>query len=70
MEGQKETGVSYLLPCLESHSPIDLLIIMLGTNDLKARFSVTPYDIGESLGALIEMPREVEAEKMAKLLIS
>ena len=53
--GSKRNGSVYLLPCLESHSPIDLLIIMLGTNDLKARFSVTPYDIAESMGALIEI---------------
>jgi len=53
--GIKRNGSIYLLPCLESHAPVDLLIIMLGTNDLKTRFSVTPYDIGESLGALIEI---------------
>ena len=53
--GSKRNGSFYLLPCLESHAPIDLLIIMLGTNDLKARFAVTPYDIAESMGALIEI---------------
>ena len=47
--GPKRNGSLYLLPCLESHTPIDLLVIMLGTNDLKARFSVTPYDIAESM---------------------
>lgn len=31
---------------------------MLGTNDLKARFAVTPYDIGESMGALIEIAQK------------
>ena len=25
-------GFDYLLPCLDSHDPIDLVIIMLGTN--------------------------------------
>jgi lysophospholipase L1-like esterase len=54
---QKRNGSKYLLPCLESHAPIDLLIMMLGTNDLKARFSVTPYDVGQSMGALIEIAR-------------
>jgi lysophospholipase L1-like esterase len=51
----KRDGSTYLLPCLESHGPIDLLVMMLGTNDLKAKFSVTPYDIGESVGLLIEI---------------
>lgn len=49
----KRNGSFYLLPCLESQSPIDLVIMMLGTNDLKARFCVTLYDIAESLGYLV-----------------
>jgi lysophospholipase L1-like esterase len=56
--GPKRNGRLYLLPCLESHAPINLLIMMLGTNDLKARFAVTPYDIGESIGALIEIAQQ------------
>ena len=56
--GIKRNGSVYLLPCLESHAPIDQLIIMLGTNDLKARFAVTPYDVGESMGALIEIAQK------------
>ncbi len=56
--GPKRNGSLYLLPCLESHAPINLLVIMLGTNDLKARFAVTPYDIGESMGALIEIAQK------------
>ena len=51
----KRNGSLYLLPCLESHTPLDMVIIMLGTNDLKARFSVTAYDIAESMGFLIEI---------------
>jgi lysophospholipase L1-like esterase len=51
----KRNGSLYLLPCLESHSPVDLVILMLGTNDCKARFCVTAYDIGESLGYLVEI---------------
>jgi lysophospholipase L1-like esterase len=59
--GPKRNGSRYLLPCLESHAPIDLLVIMLGTNDLKARFSVTPYDIAESMGALIEIAQRSQS---------
>jgi lysophospholipase L1-like esterase len=51
----KRNGSKYLLPCLESHSPIDLVIIMLGTNDCKARYAVTAYDIGQSIGYLVEI---------------
>jgi len=56
--GNKRNGSVYLLPCLESHSPIDLVVMMLGTNDLKARFAVTAYDIAESVGFLIEIVKK------------
>ena len=43
---EHKNGKKYLLPCLDSHKPVDLVILMLGTNDLKTRFSLTPFDIG------------------------
>ena len=53
IEGHKN-GKTYLIPCLDSHQPLDLVIIMLGTNDLKVRFSVTPTDIASSAGVLVD----------------
>ena len=41
-------GLSHLATCLESHKPLDLVIIMLGTNDLKARLNRSAAEIGES----------------------
>jgi lysophospholipase L1-like esterase len=41
------SGAEYLLPCLDSHDPIDLVIIMLGTNELKTEFYRNPKEIGE-----------------------
>ncbi|HUW12977.1 MAG TPA: GDSL-type esterase/lipase family protein, partial [Anaerolineae bacterium] len=38
-----------------SHAPIDLVIILLGTNDLKMRFSVSAYDIANSNGVLVDI---------------
>ena len=32
-------GRPYLLPCLQSHAPVDVLVLMLGTNDLKTIFA-------------------------------
>jgi lysophospholipase L1-like esterase len=54
IEGYKN-GKEYLIPCLDSHQPLDLVIIMLGTNDLKARFSVMPTDIAQSAGVLVDI---------------
>jgi lysophospholipase L1-like esterase len=54
IEGYKN-GKEYLIPCLESHRPIDLVVIMLGTNDLKRRFSVSAYDIAQSAAVLVDI---------------
>ncbi|HCT91494.1 MAG TPA: hypothetical protein DF613_08975 [Lachnospiraceae bacterium] len=48
-----KNGKTYLLPCLESHRPIDLVILMLGTNDLKERFHVSSFDVGQSIKNLL-----------------
>jgi lysophospholipase L1-like esterase len=48
-------GRDYIIPCLESHKPLDLVTIMLGTNDLKERFNRSASDIAESAAKLAEM---------------
>jgi lysophospholipase L1-like esterase len=55
IEGIYKNGKTYLLPCLESHHPIDLVILMLGSNDLKKRFSVTAFDIAAGAGVLVDI---------------
>src|SRR3990172_7397939 len=55
VEGLHKNGRTYLLPCLESHQPIDLILLMLGTNDLKMRFSVPAADIAASVGVLVDV---------------
>ncbi|MBI5390655.1 SGNH/GDSL hydrolase family protein [Candidatus Woesearchaeota archaeon] len=42
-------GSVYLIPCLDSHDPLDLVILMLGTNELKERFQKSPEEIGSLL---------------------
>jgi lysophospholipase L1-like esterase len=54
IDGQHKNGLTYLRPCLESQLPVDVLLLMLGTNDLKARLSVTPADIASALQVLLE----------------
>jgi lysophospholipase L1-like esterase len=55
VEGEHKNGKSYLIPCLESHHPIDLVLLMLGTNDLKHRYSLSAWDIASGAGTLVEM---------------
>ena len=50
-------GADYLPPCLRSHAPLDVLIIALGCNDMKARFGVPPADIAAGAERLILMAR-------------
>ena len=50
---EHKNGKAYLLPCLESHRPIDLVVLMLGTNDLKQRFHVSSFDIAASVENLL-----------------
>jgi len=45
-------GFHYLAPCLMSHSPLALVIIMLGTNDTKERFHLTSYNIAQGITRL------------------
>jgi lysophospholipase L1-like esterase len=51
-------GRDYLLPCLWSHEPVDLVIIMLGTNDLKAIHGVTANEIASGAGVLVDLARQ------------
>ena len=53
IEGEHRNGARILPALLESHRPIDLLAIHLGTNDLKHRFSVTAFEIARSLERLV-----------------
>jgi lysophospholipase L1-like esterase len=45
-------GADYLPPCLASHTPLDVVLIFLGTNDLKARLAAGASDIAAGVGAL------------------
>jgi lysophospholipase L1-like esterase len=46
-EGLK--GLDYIYPCLMSHSPVELIVIMLGTNDTKERFALTSFNIAQGI---------------------
>ncbi|MEH6451494.1 MAG: SGNH/GDSL hydrolase family protein [Psychromonas sp.] len=58
-------GLDYLLPCIESHHP-ELVIIMLGTNDLKSRYNVTASDISKGAARLVELVQNFNHDFMEK----
>ena len=57
-EGMDALNVAY--PLLMSHEPVDLLIIMLGTNDTKERFSANAAAIAAGMERLIKKCKDTE----------
>lgn len=54
-------GLTMLLPTLMSHAPVDLMVLMLGTNDCKERFGATAKNITDGLMRLVKKAKQVEA---------
>lgn len=61
-EGWKN-GLDYLRPCLNSHKPVDIVILMLGSNDLKRTFHASAKQIADGAGALVEVIQAFTREK-------
>ncbi len=60
---------SELLPVLlESHMPLDLVIIMLGTNDCKSAYNASAQEIGEGVIKLIKQIRHFDDETKILLI--
>ena len=55
LHGGYKNGMKYLIPCLASHRPVDLVILFLGTNDLKTRFSLSAVEIARSIRVLVDL---------------
>ena len=53
-------ALSVIYPLLKSHEFIDLLIIMLGTNDVKERFAANEYVIGAGMERLIQRAKTID----------
>lgn len=51
-------GKTYLIPCLGTHKPIDIVVLMLGTNDLKTVFNRTAGDVSLALKGLVADTRK------------
>ncbi|MBR6228562.1 MAG: acylhydrolase, partial [Eubacterium sp.] len=62
LEGWKN-GLDYLKPCLNSHKPVDIVILMLGSNDLKETFHASPAGIADGAGVLVKTIQEFTQEK-------
>ena len=64
-------ALHYIYPCLKSHEAVDLLIIMLGTNDTKDRFYASPACIALGMTRLVKkaMATECWGGKQPNILV-
>lgn len=54
VEGPHVSGLLYLKPCLLSHTPLDHVVLMLGTNDFKRRFNLVAEDAAVGIAKLLK----------------
>lgn len=50
-----KNGETYLTPCLHSHRPLDLVVIMLGTNDLQIKKDYSEADLPVGISRLVDL---------------
>lgn len=69
VEGGARNGLAVLPAALHSHKPLDVVVLMLGTNDFKQRFSVTAQDIANSCGRLVTCIRDQRLDPDPAILL-
>lgn len=52
-QDETRNGLKYLPVCMQSRTPVDLAIVMLGTNDVKGFFGLTPLMIAKGIGRIV-----------------
>jgi len=55
IEGLHKNGARTMIALIESHAPIDVLVMMLGTNDFKDQYSVSSFNSARGMLTLIQM---------------
>lgn len=54
-EDNWRNGLDYLKPCLNSHKPVDIVIMMLGSNDLKKVFGLSAKEVANGAETLVKV---------------
>lgn len=60
------SGLDSIYCCLVSHAPVDLLVIMLGTNDCKEHLGQNPCGIGYGLDRLLQRAKSIDCWRDGK----
>ena len=61
-------GIDMISVAIESHNPLDAIIIMLGTNDCKTRYGASSHIIAQGIERIVKRAKEY-AGKNTKILI-
>lgn len=61
IEGVHKNGLRMLPGVVESHSPIDVLIIMLGVNDFKVQFGASAFTSARGILTLVQLVKGMYA---------
>lgn len=74
VKGQEwKNGETYLTPCLLSHRPLDLVILMLGSNDLHLKEPMTVEKLPVGITRLVDivqtLPKAGRGNRPAKILV-
>ena len=59
-------GLTYFKACIDSHMPLDIVVIMLGTNDLKTVYDRSAEDVARALKQYPEYIDQYCSERDAK----
>ena len=60
-------GLTYFKACVDSHMPLDIIIIMLGTNDLKTVYDRSAQDVAHALKQYPDYVKGYCEERSVKL---
>jgi lysophospholipase L1-like esterase len=60
-DSEGRNGLPYLLPCLHSHAPVDVVVIFLGTNDVNF---IDDDRVARCVARLVEIVRRCDAEPL------
>ena len=60
--GAHMNGRTGLRIALETHGPLDVMTLMLGTNDVKTRFATTPELVAAGIAGLLDVAQSMEMQ--------
>ena len=63
IRGAGMNGAAYLPAALSSHMPLDLVVIMLGSNDLNVKYNRNAKEIADGVDELVKIVKEAQWQK-------